>query len=605
MFLDEILLLKGLKAAVVLAIMLALLWISKREPDLAHHPGWGMILAGLAIVFAGDMFNLFWGATESPFFAIPPQLHDVVRYGSWTLGNLLLGFGFWRWLPLVRQIKRAESALKEANEALELQVQQPTGELREANDKLRCDIEERKQVERSIRHMAHHDSLTNLPNRALFRDRLTHAMAQADRYQQKLVVMFLDLDRFKAINDTLGHSVGDQLLRIAAERLRTCVRDCDTVARLGGDEFTVIVDDSEDSQTAAVVAQKIVDTFAQPFNLHGHEVFVTTSVGITVYPDDGEQVDNLLRNADTAMYRAKGCGRNNYQFYVADMNVRARERLMLENALRRALVRDEFMLYYQPRVDIYSGRVIGAEALLRWRHPEMGLIPPTEFVPILEETGMILPVGEWALREACRQNRAWQTMGLPPIRVAVNLSARQFVQKDLAGTVEQVLADSGLSSAYLELEITEELLLEHSHANTVTLNKLRDLGVHISIDDFGTGYSSLSYLKRLPINTLKIDKSFVRDITRDSDGAAIASAIIAMACSLRLNVLAEGVETDEQLSFLRAQGCNEIQGYSFSHPLSADDFEKLLRDGRGMRVLQGLSGYYVNMLPGTGSTRPH
>jgi diguanylate cyclase (GGDEF)-like protein len=603
MFLDEVLLLKGLKAAVVLAIALALLWISRRERELAQHPGWGMLIAGLLIVLAGDLFNLF--IEFVPGSSVPSQLHDVVRYGAWTMGNLLLAFGFWRWLPLVWQLKRAESALKGANEALELQVQQRTGELREANDRLRRDIEERKQVERSIRHMAHHDSLTQLPNRALFRDRLTHAMAQADRYQQKLAIMFLDLDRFKAINDTLGHSVGDQLLRIAGERLRTCVRDCDTVARLGGDEFTVIVEDVADSQTAAVVAQKIIDTFAQPFNLHGHEVFVTTSIGITVYPDDGEQVDSLLRNADTAMYRAKGCGRNNYQFYVADMNARARERLMLENALRRALVRDEFALYYQPRVDIYSGRVIGAEALLRWRHPDMGMIPPSEFVPILEETGMIIPVGEWALREACRQNRVWQELGLAPVRVAVNLSARQFVQKDLAGMVEQALGDSGLSSAYLELEITEELLLEHSHANTETLNKLRDLGVHISIDDFGTGYSSLSYLKRLPINTLKIDKSFVRDITRDSDGAAIASAIIAMARSLRLNVLAEGVETDEQLSFLRAQGCNEIQGYSFSQPLSADDFEKLLRDGRGMRVLQGLSGYYVNMLPGTNPTRPH
>ena len=596
---DEVLLLKGLKVGVVLAITLTLLWMSKREHELARHPGWGMILSGLVIVLAGDILNVLGSLAEGASLAANPQMFDVARYGAWTLGNLLMAFGFLRWLPLVRQLKGAQHALKEVNEALELQVQQRTGELKEANDKLRRDIEERKQAERSIRHMAHHDSLTGLPNRALFRDRLSHAMAQADRYQQKLAVMFLDLDRFKAINDTLGHNVGDQLLRIAAERLRTCVRDCDTVARLGGDEFTVIVEDILDSQTASIVAQKIIDTFTQPFNLHGHEVFVTTSIGITVYPDDDEQLDNLLRNADAAMYRAKECGRNNFQFYVADMNVRARERLMLENALRRALVREEFALVYQPRVDLHTGRVIGAEALLRWRHPELGLIPPTEFIPILEETGMIIPVGEWVLREACRQNRAWQVMELPPVRVAVNLSARQFVQRDLAGMIEQLLLGAGLSPAYLELEITEELLLEHNHANITILNRLRDLGVHISIDDFGTGYSSLSYLKRLPINTLKIDKSFVRDITRDSDGAAIASAIIAMACNLRLNVLAEGVETEEQLSFLRAQGCNEIQGFSFSHPLSADEFEKLLREGRGMRVLQGLSGYYVNMVAGT------
>ncbi len=592
---EPVLALKALKVAVVIAIALGLFWMSRREPDLARHPGWGMLLTGLMIVLLGDLLNLAWGDPGVSLWAAPlPGLLEALRYAAWVLGNLLLAVGFWRWLPLVRQLKQTQQALTEANEALERQVATRTAELREANERLRRDLEERKRTERNMRHMAHHDALTDLPNRTLFRDRLTHAMAQADRYQQKLAVLFLDLDRFKAINDTLGHNVGDQLLRIAADRLQSCVRDCDTVARLGGDEFTVIVEDVGDRETAAIVAQKIIDTFSQPFNLHGHEVFVTTSVGITLYPDDDEHIDALLRNADAAMYRAKECGRNNYQFYVPEMNVRARERLMLENALRRALVREEFTLYYQPRVDLHSGRVIGAEALLRWRHPELGLVPPAEFVPILEETGMIIPVGEWVLREACRQNRAWQDKGLSPVRMAVNLSVRQFVQKDLAGLVGLVLTETGLAAPYLELEITEELLLEHSAANSETLDRLRDLGVHISIDDFGTGYSSLSYLKRLPIHTLKIDKSFVRDITLDADGAAIVSAIIAMACNLRLNVLAEGVETDAQLAFLRAQGCNEIQGYSFSHPLPADEFERLLREGRSMCVLQGLSGYYIS-----------
>jgi EAL domain-containing protein (putative c-di-GMP-specific phosphodiesterase class I) len=278
------------------------------------------------------------------------------------------------------------------------------------------------------------------------------------------------------------------------------------------------------------------------------------------------------------------------------MNVKARARLMLESSLRRALDRGEFTLYYQPRVDLFSGRVIGAEALLRWRHPEIGLVPPVEFIPILEETGMIIPVGDWVLRQASQQNRAWQDMGLPPIRMAVNLSVRQFIQKDLAESVLRVLEQVGLAPEYMELEITEDLLLEHNQTNIITLTKLRNHGIHISIDDFGTGYSSLSYLKRLPIDTLKIDQSFVRDIDTDPDNKAIASAIIAMANSLHLNVLAEGVETDEQLAFLRAQGCNEIQGFSFSRPLPADEFERLLRDGRHMRVLQGLSGYYVNIV---------
>jgi diguanylate cyclase (GGDEF)-like protein len=603
---NEVLALKGLKVAVVLAIALALLWMGRREPDLSRHPGWGMLLTGLFIVLFGDVLNLGFGDGRDSLWVAPfPEFTEVTRYGAWVLGNLLLALGFWRWLPLVRQLKQAQAALSDANEALEREVAQRTLELKRANEQLRHDLEERKRTERAMRHMAHHDALTDLPNRALFRDRLSHAMAQADRYHQRLAVLFLDLDRFKAINDTLGHNAGDQLLRIAAERLKGCVRECDTVARLGGDEFTVIVEDVEDRQAAAVVAQKIIDSFSQPFTLHGHEVFVTTSVGITLYPDDGEHLDTLLRNADAAMYRAKDCGRNNYQFYVPEMNTRARERLLLENALRRALVKEEFILHYQPRVDLRSGNVIGAEALLRWRHPERGLMAPDEFVPLLEETGLILPVGEWVLREACRQNRAWQDKGLPPVRVAVNLSVRQFLQRDLAALVASVLEETGLPPSFLELEITEELLLEHSAANAAALNRLRELGVHISIDDFGTGYSSLSYLKRLPIHTLKIDQSFVRDITLDSDGAAIVSAIIAMACNLRLNVLAEGVETEAQLAFLRAQGCNEIQGYSFSRPLDAEAFERLLREGRRMHLLQGLAGYYVNLMPFANPTSRH
>ena len=593
---DEVLALQWVKFGVVVIIILALLWMSQRQPAIARHRGWTMIIIGLMIIGCGDAISIYTSFLPSGRALASVYLLDVARYSAWTLGTVLLALGFWHWLPLVYAIKKAEEDLKQANELLEVQVTQRTSELKSANDKLRLDLEERKRVELSIRHMAHHDALTGLPNRTLFRDRLTHAMAQADRYHQKLAVLFLDLDRFKAINDTLGHNVGDQLLKIAAERLRSCVRDCDTVARLGGDEFTVIVDDIMEVQDAAVVAQKILDTLSQPFNLHGHEVFISVSVGITLYPTDDESADNLLRNADSAMYRAKEYGRNNYQFYVADMNVKARARLMLESSLRRALDRGEFTLYYQPRVDLFSGRVIGAEALLRWRHPEMGLVPPVEFIPILEETGMIIPVGDWVLRQASQQNRIWQDMGLPPIRMAVNLSVRQFIQKDLAESVLRILEQVGLSPEYMELEITEDLLLEHNQTNIITLTKLRNQGIHISIDDFGTGYSSLSYLKRLPIDTLKIDQSFVRDIDTDPDNKAIASAIIAMANSLHLNVLAEGVETDEQLAFLRAQGCNEIQGFSFSHPLPAEEFERLLREGRHMRVLQGLSGYYVNVV---------
>ena len=602
---DEVIALKWIKLLVILVFIAALLWMSHRQPAIARHRGWFMIIIGLMAIGTGDVLNIYASSPDGQTLVASTYALELLRYSAGTLGTVFLALGFWHWLPLVRAIKKAKEDLKQANELLEVQVGQRTSELKSANDRLRQDLEERKRVEQSIRHMAHHDALTGLPNRALFRDRLTHAMAQADRYHQILAVLFLDLDRFKAINDTLGHNVGDQLLKMAAERLRSCIRDCDTVARLGGDEFTIIVDDIVEVQDAAVVAQKILDTLSQPFNLFNHEVFISVSIGLTLYPNDDENADNLLRNADAAMYRAKEYGRNNYQFYVADMNVKARERLMLESQLRRALDRNEFSLYYQPRVDLYSGKVIGAEALLRWRHPEMGLVPPVQFIPILEETGMIIPVGEWVLQKASQQNRAWQDKGLPPIRMAVNLSVRQFIQKDLADSILTIIERTGLAPQYLELEITEDLLLEQNQTNIITLTKLRNCGIHISIDDFGTGYSSLSYLKRLPIDTLKIDQSFLRDIENDPDNKAITSAIIAMASSLHLNVLAEGVETEEQLAFLRAQGCNEIQGYSFSKPLTADEFERMLVDGRQMRLLQGLSGYYVNMVDTTAPQLPH
>ena len=602
---DEVLALKWVKLLVVLAIIGAFLWMGRRQRAIARHRGWSMIIIGLMIVGVGDALNIYASSPVGQTILAGAYALELIRYSAWTLGNVFLALGFWHWLPLVCAIKKAEEDLKQANELLEGQVTQRTSELKAANDRLKLDLEERKRVELSIRHMAHHDALTDLPNRTLFRDRLTHAMAQADRYHQILAVLFLDLDRFKAINDTLGHNVGDQLLKMAAERLRTCIRDCDTVARLGGDEFTIIVEDIVEVQDAAIVAQKILDTLSQPFNLYSHEVFISVSIGITLYPNDDENADNLLRNADSAMYRAKEYGRNNYQFYVADMNIKARERLMLESQLRRAMDRDEFTLHYQPRVDLFTGKVIGAEALLRWRHPELGLVPPKQFIPILEESGMIIPVGEWVLQQASKQNRAWQDKGLKPIRMAVNLSVRQFIQKDLAASILAIIERAGLAPEFLELEITEDLLLEHNQTNIITLTKLRNRGIHISIDDFGTGYSSLSYLKRLPIDTLKIDQSFLRDIENDPDNKAITSAIIAMANSLHLNVLAEGIETEEQLTFLRAQGCNEIQGYSFSKPLTAEDFEQLLLEGRQMRLLQGLSGYYVNMVEATSLPLPH
>ncbi len=441
------------------------------------------------------------------------------------------------------------------------------------------DITARKRAEETIKHMAYHDSLTDLPNRTLFQDRLTVALAQARRKRRMAAVMFLDLDRFKVVNDTVGHALGDDLLQGVAERLTGLVREGDTVARVGGDEFTLLLAEVERAEDVVEVAERVLDTLRQPWVLNGHEFRITASIGIAMFPNDGEDADSRLRNADTAMYRAKDQGRDNYELYTPKMNARIAERLALENSLRHGLERGEFLVYYQPQVDIASGRIVGMEALVRWQHPERGLVFPAEFIPMAEETGLIVPLGAWVMRTACAQNKAWQAAGIPPMRVAVNLSARQFQQRNLTEMVDEVLKETGLEARWLQLEITEGVAMQDVESNIAVLRELRQMGVQIAIDDFGTGHSSLSYLSRLPIDVVKIDQSFIQDLTTDPNGAAIARSIIVMAHNLKLRVIAEGVETEEQLEFLKKRRCDEMQGYLFSKPAPAEAFEEMLRRG--------------------------
>jgi len=433
------------------------------------------------------------------------------------------------------------------------------------------DITERLRVEEKLLRLAHYDTLTDLPNRVLFYDRLSRALAQAKRNGWRTGVMFMDVDRFKNINDTLGHSVGDQLLKKVAERLVRSVRASDTVGRLGGDEFGIVLSNLSESNDAALVAQKIIANFNEPFVLEGAEFFVTPSLGLTLSPKDGVEVDELIKNADAAMYRAKEAGRNNYQYYSPEMSARGRALVTLEGSLRRALDNEEFLLHYQPKADVASGKITGVEALLRWRRPDQGLVSPAEFIPVLEETGLIVQVGEWVLNAVCGQINAWVNAGVEPVPIAVNLSARQFLQVDLGASIRRVLETHRVDPALIEFEITESSLMVNPQEATRTLEYLKALGVTLSIDDFGTGYSSLSYLKRFPINALKIDRSFVRDVTTDVNDAAITLAVISMAHTLGLKVVAEGVETEEQLSFLADHGCDQIQGYYLAKPLPADE----------------------------------
>ncbi|WP_292933509.1 EAL domain-containing protein [Noviherbaspirillum sp.] len=439
------------------------------------------------------------------------------------------------------------------------------------------DITEVKRYEKELERQANFDSLTALANRNVLKDRILQAIATAQRSDTFVTIGFMDLDNFKFINDSLGHNVGDELLKGVAERLATCLRGQDTVARYGGDEFAFVLVGQKDEKSIAVLMERILKTIGRPFSIDGHKLYVSCSIGLSTYPKDGKDVDTLLKNADAAMYRAKDRGRNNFQFYTPAMNKRVTERLSLESKLRQALADNEFALHYQPKVDLRSGQIVGAEALLRWYPAGGSIVPPSAFIPLAEETGLIVPIGEWVLYTACAQSKALQDAGFPPLRVAVNISVRQFERESLVGMVRQALETSGLDARFLELELTESLVMQNPQEGIKILHDLKEMGVRLAIDDFGTGYSSLGYLQRFPVDRLKIDQSFVRDIGADPNDAIIARAIISLGHSLGMSVIAEGVSSQEQLAFLRENGCDEMQGFLFSRALPIDELSLLLR----------------------------
>jgi diguanylate cyclase (GGDEF)-like protein/PAS domain S-box-containing protein len=451
------------------------------------------------------------------------------------------------------------------------------------------DITDRKVAEERVQYLAYYDALTGLPNRTLLQDRLAKALASARRRKDKLALLFLDLDRFKDINDSLGHSVGDLLLQKIGERLKTWGREQDTVARLGGDEFLIMVTGIKDATDAAVAGERLMDAMTAEIVIQGHSFSINCSLGISVFPEHGADGETLIKNADVAMYSAKDNGRNNFRFFTEEMNARVVERLTLENSLRLALEKEQLFLVYQPQMDIATGKITGMETLLRWQHPDLGLVLPDKFIRIAENSGLIVPIGEWVLRMACRQARKWQDEGLPAVSVAVNVSAVQFRQEGFCELIGRVLRETGLAPQYLELELTESLLLANPEVMLSVIQELKAMGLTLAIDDFGTGYSSFSYLRQFRVNKFKIDRSFIRDVAVNPDDAAITAAIISMAKSLRLKVIAEGVETEAQMSFLRAHQCDEIQGYYFSRPLSPEQAADKLR-GTGVYALSASQG---------------
>ena len=477
-----------------------------------------------------------------------------------------------------REVRAAET-IQSASDDHMIKLQQANAHLVVATIEAHKLAEQVEATKVQLDHLAHHDVLTGLPNRMLLQDRLIQAIESACRQDRQLAVMFMDLDQFKHINDSLGHSIGDKLLQSVAQRLVGCVRHSDTVSRQGGDEFVVLLPYIEHSEGATLCAQKMIAALALPHRIDQHDLHISMSIGISIYPDDGQDAETQIKNADTAMYFAKNNGRNNYKFFKQDMNDHAVKRQSIEASLRRSLERQEFVLHYQPKINLQSGTIVGVEALIRWQHPEQGLLPPGQFVSIAEDCGLILPIGRWVLQEVCRQARYWQQAGLPPIIVAVNISALEFQNNDFLESIRAVLEETGLEPRYLELELTESVLMQDAGSTDSMLHALANLGVKLAIDDFGTGYSSLSYLRKFPINTLKIDQSFVNQMCSNPEDAAIVSAVISMGKNLKLCVIAEGVESLEQSAFLQAQHCDEGQGYYFGRPMVAEVLATLLKTG--------------------------
>lgn len=526
----------------------------------------------MAILY-GKTPESFIGKQEAELVLDQQQVEQIVQETQFVLDNL-------QQLFIPEQVIQYKDGEEVWVQTFKRPIPLPTG-----NQVLviSTDITERKNKEKEVEYQAQHDSLTNLPNRILFHKRLLLTLDEAKGNESQVAVMFLDLDGFKNINDSLGHSIGDHLLQLVAKRLNNCIRHGDTIARMGGDEFTVILPKVTSKNDVQVVAHRMIESLKEPFKIDQHELHITTSIGISIYPVDGENAEMIIKNADTAMYYAKENGKNHYQIYIPEMSVISLERLKIESNLRKALLNNEFYLHYQPKIDSDKGLITGLEALLRWNNPSLGIVPPDKFIPIAEENGLILEIGEWVLREACRQLQTWHEKGYRTLRVAVNVSIRQITDINFKEQVDSILEEVGMEAKWLELEITESTLMKNPKEVIDILDALKEKGIQISIDDFGTGYSSLNYLKRFPVHTLKIDRSFIKELSTSQDDQSIIKSIVAMAHNLNLKVIAEGVETEEQFIFLRAIGCNEIQGYFISKPEPVEQIQIFLSSSKSIK----------------------